>query len=647
MIHVERFKDYYLTRRIGVGGMAEIFRGRKIGEGGFEKPVVVKRLLTHLASDESFRAMFLDEARLASQLSHPNIVHVYDLGKYIQGGSENYFIAMEYVFGKNLAEIRNQAAARNLFPSIEHIARIVSGAALALHHAHFRMDDCGKPLNIVHRDVSPQNILLSYEGEVKLADFGIAKALTKSQHTQAGVLKGKLAYMSPEQARGESIDYRADIYALGIVLWELLTAKRLFVGDNEAATLRNVLEPTVCPPTEIAPHVPPELDAMCLRCLAVKPEDRYPNAMALAKDLEKFLHDSGLTSGSHALRDYLRGLFAKEIEEENAQIQEEALAVRRMVGAENKGVEEKTLAAEPVSDGTGSRSENRSTNSVKPKRSRRPIWVMLAIGGLAILGIGGLLLLSGNDPQVNLKDTPQPPSTSVETTEAHEDPSAALPVEPASEIPETQEETDIEKPSSEDLEASRLARTRSQIEGLVQAGQVEDALAILDQAEDRRPWSVPELGPARSAALKALAAGLQDGDPERAVAILREIAAHERDNAQTYLTLGRMLTRLGRIPEAIESYDLALLQDERLHEAHYNNGVLWLRLGRMDLAERALLRTLALNPPYSADIYVNLAACKAQGGAKDEAVAYLRKALEIDPGHEIARYNLNVLAFQP
>jgi len=333
MIGIEQFKDYYLTRRIGIGGMAEIFRAWKVGEEGFEKLVVIKKLLPHLAGNDEFRTMFLEEARLASQLTHPNIVHVYDLGRHAPPSTANqqYFIAMEYVFGKNLAEIRNTFQEKQLTLSLEYLVRIISGAAAALHYAHERKDDCGQSLHIVHRDVSPQNILISYDGDVKLVDFGIAKALTRSQHTQAGVLKGKLAYMSPEQARGEGIDRRADIYSLGVVFWEFLTGNRLFSGESEASILRKVLEPEIATPASVVPHIGPDLEAMCMQCLAPDPDDRYPTALALAMELESYLRELTTFPGSYSIRDYMHTLFAAEIESEQAQIHEEVQAVRNFV----------------------------------------------------------------------------------------------------------------------------------------------------------------------------------------------------------------------------------------------------------------------------------------------------------------------------
>lgn len=627
-MHVEQFKDYYLTRRIGLGGMAEIFRGRKVGEGGFEKPVVVKRLLPHLACNEEFRAMFLDEARLASQLAHPNIVHVYDLGRYDdpRNGTATYFIAMEYVFGKNLAEIRKQAAEKKLFPALEHIVRIMIGAALALHYAHFKKDDYGEPLNVVHRDVSPQNILLSYEGEVKLADFGIAKALTRTQHTQSGVLKGKLAYMAPEHARGESIDCRADIYSLGVVFWELLTGRRLFSGDSEATTLRNVLEPQIAPPTSIAPHIPQELEQVCLRCLAADPAQRYQDANALAMDLEQYLRDAPLTTGSHSLRDYMHGLYAEAIQGETREIQEEALAVRALRQGGDMETHDVTQAVHPADASRSGQAS--SVKRGKDAGGSRRFGLAAAVLSVLIIVAAGLFWITQRDaPQTQETRTLSEPGQKASPlpagdAQSNDIPPADLPAEPP----------------GPDIEAVANAVRKALLDG-----DENQALSLLDDAENGTAWSVPDLGPLRALVLRDKALELLESDPAMSLQELQQIALYHEDDVQVHLAIGRILTRFGQPENALAAYDQALAVDQTLHEAHYNRGVLLLRLGMIDAAENAFQAALDLNPPYAADVFVNLAACKAQQGLMDEAAQYLRKALAVDPDHELARHNLRLL----
>ena len=227
----DRFGQYEILEKIASGGMAELYKAKRTGVEGFQKIVAIKKILPHLADDEEFVTMFADEAKLAAQLNHPNIIHIYDLGKIQAGG---YFIAMEYVDGRDLrgrSSSRRHATLGVPLP-VPLAVYIASKVASALDYAHRRRDAEGHELNIVHRDVSPQNILISYEGDIKLCDFGIAKAASKASKTQSGALKGKIQYMSPEQAWGKPIDRRSDLFSLGVVLHELLTGERLFRGRH-------------------------------------------------------------------------------------------------------------------------------------------------------------------------------------------------------------------------------------------------------------------------------------------------------------------------------------------------------------------------------------------------------------------------------
>jgi serine/threonine-protein kinase len=305
----ETYGNYELIERLATGGMAEIFRARQIGLEGFEKELVIKRILPHLAREPQFIKMFLDEARIAARLNHPNITQIYNLGA--QGGT--YFIAMEYVDGMDLREIWRLCEARGEPMPAQHACRIILECAAALQHAHAKTNKQGKPLGIVHRDVSPQNILVSRSGDIKVVDFGIAKAADSSVHTRAGVLKGKFAYMAPEQAAGGRIDRRIDIFALGVVLHELLTGHRLFKRDSDVSTLTAVGQCHVDPPSDVADGVDDALDDIVLKALAKKPSTRYQQAEELQLELEGWLMEHSFSSGAAGLAQFLAGL-GKDIE---------------------------------------------------------------------------------------------------------------------------------------------------------------------------------------------------------------------------------------------------------------------------------------------------------------------------------------------
>jgi serine/threonine protein kinase len=300
-----KFGKYLLLERIGVGGMAEVFRAKTFGAEGFERLVAIKRILPHLVEDEDFVKMFVDEAKIAVRLSHPNIVAIHDLGR----AEGTLYIAMEFIPGRDLRAIYDYEYARNGKTSVGLSCHIVMKMCEALHHAHFATGPRGEPLQVIHRDVSPQNVLLSFDGEVKVADFGLAKARGRMVQTQAGVVKGKLAYMSPEQLRGDEIDHRVDVFGLGIVLYELLAGQRLFLGPSDMDTLRRVYEAKVPPIAPLNPEVPPDLEAIVRKALAKDRDQRYPTAIDMHDDLQGFVYSHGALAGASAVRTYLREVF--------------------------------------------------------------------------------------------------------------------------------------------------------------------------------------------------------------------------------------------------------------------------------------------------------------------------------------------------
>ncbi|MEO6776966.1 MAG: protein kinase [Kofleriaceae bacterium] len=305
-----RLGSYEILRKLARGGMAELFLARTLGPEGFEKLIVLKKILPNFAENPRFVRLFLDEARLAATLDHPHIAHVYDMGK-VDG---HYFFTMEYIHGQDVrATLRRTARFEQKFP-IDHAVLIVHAIAAALHYAHERRKPDGSLLDIVHRDVSPSNVLISYDGAIKLVDFGVAKAATSSVKTRTGTLKGKIAYMSPEQAKGATVDRRSDVFALGIVLWELITTQRLFKGDNDLATIQLIINSRPQPPRELRPECPEELERITLKALSNDPDTRYQTAEELQLDLEELARELRLKQSSIALRSHMQELFAEEIQ---------------------------------------------------------------------------------------------------------------------------------------------------------------------------------------------------------------------------------------------------------------------------------------------------------------------------------------------
>ncbi|MBK9034399.1 MAG: protein kinase [Myxococcales bacterium] len=280
------FGPYHLVRQIAVGGMAEIHLAKTRGLAGFEKFVALKMIHPNFAQDEQFIEMLVDEAKIAVQLQHVNIAHTFDLGRV----GETYYIVMEFVDGADLYQILRKGSERDLEMPVDVAAFVAKEMANGLDYAHRKRDGSGQPMGIVHRDVSPQNVLVSTAGEVKLVDFGIAKATMKARQTAVGVIKGKYYYMSPEQAWGERIDHRSDIFSAGIVLYEMLTSQMLYLEEDIPRLLEMVRKADIRPVRTLRKDVPPQLERIVMRALAKRAADRYPSAGELATDLERFLH---------------------------------------------------------------------------------------------------------------------------------------------------------------------------------------------------------------------------------------------------------------------------------------------------------------------------------------------------------------------
>lgn len=380
------FGKYYLTEKIATGGMAELYRAKRVGVAGFEKLLVIKKILPHLSHHDEFVSMFINEAKIAAQLSHPNIVQIFDLGKI----EDSYYIAMEYVWGKDLKAILKKGKEKNLLPSMEHAIQIISKACGALDYAHKKKDLKGNEINLIHRDVSPQNILLSYEGDIKIVDFGIAKAASKTSDTRTGVLKGKIAYMSPEQAWGKPIDRRSDIFSLGIVFYELLTGEMLFKGDTDLNTLERVREARVAPPTRFNKEIPKEIENILLKALAKEPQERYLFASIMQEELEAFIHSNKSFPSTLNLQNYMHTIFKDEIEAEAKALQEEDTIVTAHL--------EKTMAAAiggekraPVKQASEKRHEKEIGEKIPKRKEGNPLrYILLA---LLFLSLGSLFYL--------------------------------------------------------------------------------------------------------------------------------------------------------------------------------------------------------------------------------------------------------------
>ncbi len=312
----QRFGKYVLLDRIAVGGMAEIFLARQEGLEGFEKTIVIKRIRPHLSSQKAFVNMFLNEAKLAAQLNHPNIVQIYDLGKI----AESYFIAMEYIFGRDMRRIIPKADGMGIpFPMV-YALKIASSVCEGLYYAHQKTDMYGGALHIVHRDVTPENIFVSFDGTVKILDFGIAKAANQVEQTRVGEIKGKLSYMSPEQCMGKVLDHRSDLFSLGVVLYEWITGFKLFTGESEVAILKSITDGKIYPPSYFKADVPEAVEHILMKALDKDRDKRYQSAWEMQYDLDQFLSQYEFTPSNIHLANFLKQLFSDELDEERKRL---------------------------------------------------------------------------------------------------------------------------------------------------------------------------------------------------------------------------------------------------------------------------------------------------------------------------------------
>jgi serine/threonine-protein kinase len=337
-----RFGKYSLLNRIAVGGMAEVFLARQEGLEGFEKTICIKRIRPHLSSQPNFVQMFLNEAKLAAQLNHPNIVQIYDLGRV----NDSYFIAMEYISGRDMSRIIPKAEKAGIpFPMI-YALRIASNVCEGLYFAHTKGDAYGNPLNIVHRDITPENILVSFSGTVKIVDFGIAKANTQLEQTRAGEIKGKLSYMSPEQCMGHQLDARSDIFSFGSVIYEWITGYKLFTGENEMAILKSIIDGKE--------DVPEAVERILMKALEKDRTKRYQSAWEMQFDIDTYLASSEFTPSNIHLSNFLKQIFGDEIERETELLvkhkEESERSVRPAPGPEEEVLELEDVGGRAITD---------------------------------------------------------------------------------------------------------------------------------------------------------------------------------------------------------------------------------------------------------------------------------------------------------
>jgi tetratricopeptide (TPR) repeat protein len=588
-----RFGKYILLERLATGGMAQLYRAKIIGIQGFEKLIAIKMILPHLAKEKELVASFIDEAKLAALLNHGNIVQIYDFGSM----EDSYFISMEFLFGKDLRAIAAKAKERDLPLSLEHTLYIISRACSGLDYAHKLKDFQGKPLNIIHRDISPQNIFVTYEGDVKLLDFGIAKAASQSTITQYGMIKGKVAYMSPEQAAGKFIDQRSDIFSAGILLYEMVTGGRMFTGDSTMQILAKVREAEFDSPDSVAPGLHPKVYKILNRALAREREERYQSSGEVLGDLEECMAELSLRPTAGGLAQYMKALFQDEIAAEDQVIREVSGITRVEEPEPNKPEPVRPEPARPEPDKpivqpvAESKTEAPVVTPEKAeKKVDKKLWPLYAGIAAIVVILGVVLGLWQREGSVPAQEKGKavvsaPSSTSAPSTGVT--PDKVGPAEPA-------KKTDQE--------------------------------------------------PDAAAKAKALqTAALAEKDPEKAKSLLLEALKLDPKNVQMQFQLGLAYVKLKEYPSAIEIYQKVAELDPQFPDIYFNLGYAYAMNKEYPKAEEMYSRVVGLSPPYLDEAFFNLAMVQEKQGKKKESVANLEKALAVNPKNMLAKEQFDKL----
>jgi TolA-binding protein len=614
-----RFGKYLLLEKVATGGMAELYKAKITGIQGFEKLIAIKRILPHLASEEELVTSFIDEAKLAALLHHQNIVQIYDFGSI----EDSYYIAMEYLLGKDLRLVMRKANLAGKPLRLETTLLIVSRICAALEYSHGLKDFQGKPLNIIHRDISPANILLTYDGNVKIVDFGIAKAATQSHLTQAGMIKGKVAYMSPEQAAGETIDYRSDIFSTGIILYELATGMPMFQGDT-LQILNLVRNAKFTPAGQVRPELPEKFHAILDRALAKEREARYQSAGDMLADIEELMYQMSARTSPRQVADYMRVLFEEEIAAEKTgmlEIESRAVAdggtaplatADEAEQPEDVGKEALILEGEPRAVEGGA----------KPKRR-----------GMLYAGIAAVAIVVGLVFTFVLKEKPGPVPDKQTAVSATESPAGKV-APPTPAAPSVPAPSRAPEPGSAKLEEGMAA---------LKLGRFAEATKRFEEALTANPSLLDRASKPYAQALRGEAAAVTATDPPKAKELLVKAMGLDPSNVDGLSQLAGLCLREKDYPKAIETYEKVAKLDAKRSDALFNLGYAYAVTKDYAKAEQAYSKVVDLAPPYLDEALFNLAMVQVKLGKRDQCVKNLERAIQVNPKNEGAKQYLETL----
>lgn len=587
-----RFGKYLLLDRVAVGGMAELYRAKIIGDQGFEKIVAIKKILPHLTVDETLIRLFIDEAKIAAFLQHHNIVQIYDFGTM----DNSYFIAMEFLTGKDLRLTTNKAREKKTPLRLETALYITAQICEGLDFAHRLSDFQGKPLGIIHRDISPPNILITYTGQVKIIDFGIAKARNQSKDTQVGIIKGKVAYMSPEQADGKAIDNRSDIFATGILLYEMLAHRRMFSGEDTIQVLSQVRNARFTPPEKVIDCKHPELFEILHRALAKDPDQRYSSSAQMLTDIEKLFKKLPERPTSQHISRYMHNLFGEEIEAEALEMRaamqvdipvEPPTDIAAGLEADNTEPDTAFLTTEVVqlesrADGTQAARSDRPEKTGKIKKTS-----VYAGAAVALFVLAGVFFL---------------------------------------------------------LRENYYSGSREAVGDRIQAGismleekRFSQAAELFESVLSEQPSLKEKVMAPYSRALLGQAAEIVGTSPEKAETLLLKAVRLNPENTEGLFRLGLFYVKQEQYKRAIAAFNKAVELDPQHPNTYYNLGYIYAKTRDYHKAEEMFERTVALKPPFLDEALFNLAIVQRKLGKKEQFIKTLELALEVNPNNKPAK----------
>jgi serine/threonine protein kinase/Tfp pilus assembly protein PilF len=614
----KQFGKYQLLDKIAIGGMAELFRAKLTGAQGFEKLIAVKKILPNLSREENLVTAFIDEAKLAALLHHENIIQIYDFGSM----DDQYFIAMEYLFGKDLRTITRTARAKDLALGLENILYIVSRICAGLDYSHHLRDLQGKPLNIIHRDINPQNILITYEGQVKIIDFGIAKAASHNTQTRENLIKGKLAYMSPEQANGQKIDHRSDIFSTGIILYELLAARRMFSGET-MHVLSLVRDAEYDPPEEVIPDLPDKLNALLHRALAKEPDERYQSAGEMLADIEEFMFELSLRPNARSFAGYIKDLFEEEYAEEElalwakTQIYEAGEQVPQNEPVQQDGTYETTiiLTKEFLLEKFKQLKSAIFPQKIKNLKNLLGRWKLKKLNYryvALILGLVALAVLA----DIGYKKLP---------FTRNEREASAYPSRSAT--------------PAESVEDTKIAAANAALEN----NRYILAATLFEEVCASKPSMQEKVAKDYARALQGQASEIIKKDTAGAQKLLLKAVKVDPQNISCLSQLGYIYMERQDYPGAIQSYLKVTELAPQQPDAFFNLGYMYTITKNYQRAQVMYGRVVELRPAFTDEALFNLAVIHEKLGDRDRCIKKLEQAVAFNPGNISAKKYLRRL----